>query len=100
VNTYVTADTLAPSEKISTPPWNTSRSGIMVLCLSEFTATARSIKLIWILPIALQVRVSVCENAWFDIAYADPTLSQGLRGLLSKLRRMPRVECNIVGHLL
>src|SRR5580704_5211790 len=39
----------------------------------RFAAIARSIKLIWILLNRVAVRDAVCDNAWFDVVYADPT---------------------------
>src|SRR5271156_1754457 len=49
----------------------------------RFAAIARSIKLIWILLNRVASPGLGCDNASYDVVYADPTLSRGLRSLLS-----------------
>ena len=41
--------------------------------------------LIWNLLNRVAIPAFGCDNSWFDVIYADSTLSHGLRSLLSKL---------------
>src|SRR5271167_4951989 len=47
--------------------------------LLRFAVIACSIKLISILLNRAATPGLVCENAWFDVVYAEPALSYGLR---------------------